>query len=39
MMIFYSPVGYHPCLGELFRDINPKVVLQFLREAGLYKLF
>jgi len=26
-------------LNELFRDVNPTVVLQLLREAGLYKLF
>lgn len=26
-------------LDELFRDINPKVIFQFLREAGLYHLF
>jgi len=26
-------------LNELFRDIHPKVIFQFLQEAGLYSLF
>jgi hypothetical protein len=26
-------------LAEIFRDINPKVILQFVPETGLYRLF